>query len=52
MTKAISHPLFGDPQDGCRRADLSLPRQLDERADLIGAERGDVTATPAAYTDI
>ena len=37
----VSETLLRDPQHCRRRADLPLPRQLDERADLIGAERGD-----------
>ena len=50
--QAVSQSLFRDPQHRCRGADLSLPRQFDERADLIGAERGDVIRHTPAYTDI
>ena len=37
--EAVAQALFRDPQHRRGGADLSLPRQLDERADLIGAER-------------
>ena len=38
----VSQALFGDSQHRRRRANLPVPRQLDERADLVGAERGKV----------
>ena len=38
----VSQALFGNPEYGRRCTDLAVARQLDERADLIRAESGNV----------
>ena len=48
----VSQALFRDAQHRRRRADLPLPRQLDERADLIGAEGGKGMHRLPEYTEI